>query len=481
MEFSSLFGAHPLATLLIGLFVIELVLFLARAPVHRALDSLGQSIAGGFRLLGRMLYGAAATARERHREAVIAAGRTEMEKKIDRELGRISDGFAKELGRYPELHRQLESVTKDLRADLDASRASPPDPPGWGKSVDAVAAMAQGGDAAAKRLLGDVRRVVVEGEKRVLCEYREDAAKRHRILSKATGHIHELVELVRKTFATVNAALATTKRIDAAMERYEALAAKTEDAVRACSREATIAFVVALGVTGVALGGAFVNFNLIALPMSELVPAGTRVAGVPVATIAALVIVLMEAAAGIFLMDALGVTELLPRIGQLSRGRRRLVGIAAFTALLLLAGIEASLAILREQIVEAGLVVQQALAGQGKVVDEPVASLVPVVGQAVLGFILPFILALVAIPLEMLVANGTAVGGRVVAFGLEGLGALARLMSHGVRQLTRLCGALFDVVIIVPLALSRLVQRSPAPRPAGRLARAVTSEQGVPS
>ena len=74
-------------------------------------------------------------------------------------------------------------------------------------------------------------------------------------------------------------------------------------------------------VLAVALGGAFINFQLIALPMSELVPAGARIGGLPVATVSALVIVLMEVALGIFLMDMLGITELFPKLSPRSRPR----------------------------------------------------------------------------------------------------------------------------------------------------------------
>ena len=64
-----------------------------------------------------------------------------------------------------------------------------------------------------------------------------------------------------------------------------------------------------------------INFQLIALPMSELVPAGARIGGVPVATISALVIVLMETALGIFVMDMLEITDLFPKLATASVGR----------------------------------------------------------------------------------------------------------------------------------------------------------------
>ena len=92
--------------------------------------------------------------------------------------------------------------------------------------------------------------------------------------------------------------------------------------------------------------GGPVNFQLIARPMSELVAGGAWVLGMPVSMIAALVIVLMEVAAGIFVMETLGITQLLPRLSGLPASRRRIVFLVALTGLFLLAAIEASLAIL---------------------------------------------------------------------------------------------------------------------------------------
>ena len=49
---------------------------------------------------------------------------------------------------------------------------------------------------------------------------------------------------------------------------------------------------------------------------------------------------------------------------------------------------------------------------------ESAASRIPVIGQAVLGFVLPWLLALVAMPLEMLVQSGRHMATMIVAFVL---------------------------------------------------------------
>jgi hypothetical protein len=222
-------------------------------------------------------------------------------------------------------------------------------------------------------------------------------------------------------------------------------------------------FLVSLLVTTVAAGGAFVNFHLIALPMSELVPAGTRVAGTHVSTIAALVIVLMETAAGIFVMEALGITELIPRIGRLDRGQRHLILAVALTGLFLLAAIESSLAVLREQIVAADLSLKQSLAGRSAEVTAPAVSSIPVIGQAILGFILPWILAMVALPLEVLVHSGRHVFTRTVAGVIDLAGGILRPLAWGFRQSAKLLTSLVDLAIILPLQLERWFRRQKKP------------------
>ena len=212
-------------------------------------------------------------------------------------------------------------------------------------------------------------------------------------------------------------------------------------------------FVISVVVLTIALGGAFVNFQLIALPMAELVPAGARIGGVPVATISALVIVLMEAAVGIFVMDMLGITELFPKLASIPSSRRRLILGLGLAALFFLASVESSLAILREQIAEADSALKLALAGEeGRVVSEASSSRIPVLGQAVLGFVLPWVLAWSRCrsrccsqrPLRARRARRDR-APRVRTAG-------ARLRTHR-RARDALLASLYDVYIAVPLRL----------------------------
>ena len=208
----------------------------------------------------------------------------------------------------------------------------------------------------------------------------------------------------------------------------------------------------------IAFGAAFINFQLIALPMSELVPAGARVGGVPVSTVSALVLVLMEAALGIFIMDMLGITELFPKLSTIPRARRRLILWLGLGGLFFLASVESSLAILREQIVEAEAALKLSLAGsEAQIVQSASQSMIPVVGQAVLGFILPWVLALVAVPLEMLLDSGRHVMASLAVALLRALGAVVGGAGHVFRHLTGLLTSAYDVYVAIPLRIESML------------------------
>jgi hypothetical protein len=76
----------------------------------------------------------------------------------------------------------------------------------------------------------------------------------------------------------------------------------------------------------------------------------------------------------------------------------------------------------------------------------------------VLGFVLPWILAMIAVPLEMLVQSGRHVMGRALVLVLRGAGGLLRIVGHLVRSLLGALVHAYDIYIIVPLQAERLAR-----------------------
>jgi hypothetical protein len=80
-----------------------------------------------------------------------------------------------------------------------------------------------------------------------------------------------------------------------------------------------------------------------------------------------------------------------------------------------------------------------------------------------LGFILPFALAFIAIPLESLIHSSRTVGGVFLLALVRSLAFLLRVGGTVARQLSRVLTRLYDVAIVVPLLVERLIKaRHPA-------------------
>ncbi len=458
MQSLLLWPQNPVLSVAVLWLVSVVLLWAARAPMLDLLRRLGTGLDEGLAAAARACAAAADGLRERSRAALLAAGSLDLGRKLDREFHGIDRGFSEKLEQYANLHRHLDDLLQELDDDYRKCGDNPPQVPGWSTAAQAIAKIPSSSDPNVHKVLESIRKSSGEAEKKTLAAYREATAHRHKLLGGMGAAWKEVRSLMARMQDAVTRAMETTTRIDGYVEEYRAIRDKEELAARARAYSASKLFVVSVVVLAIALGGAFVNFQLIALPMSELVPAGARIGGVPVATVSALVIVLMEAAAGIFVMDMLGITELFPKLAGIPSSRRRLILSLGLAALFFLASVESSLAVLREQIAEADAALKLALAGEtGRLVTEASSSRIPVVGQAVLGFVLPWVLAMVAVPLEMLLDSGRFVLAGLAVIALHALGHLAHVCGRIAAHASALLASLYDVYIALPLRLEHWI------------------------
>ena len=454
MEFLYIWTDRPLLSLFVLWLGSVILLWAAREPMLQMLRVLGEGLQQGLEAVANWCHSGASSLRERSRESLLAAGTLELHGKLDREFHRIDDGFSDKLEKYSALHRRLDDLLLKVDSDYRSCGEAPPEVPGWASAVESIAKIPTTSDPNVLKVLEGVRKSLQDAERKALESYREESSRRHKILGRMLTYWRDVRNLMTKMKEAVGQALETAGRVSGFVEEYERLRSERESAARALTYSAVKLFITSVLVLGIAFGGAFINFQLIALPMSELVPAGARVGGIPVSTVAALVIVLMEATVGLFVMDMLGITDLFPKLAGVPARRRRLILTLALCGLFFLASVESSLAILREKIVEADAALMMALAGSADVaVTEASRSSIPMVGQAVLGFILPWILAMVAVPLEMFLDSGRHVVALVVAAVLGGLGNLSRVLAHLSRSIGQLMPNLYDVYISIPLRI----------------------------
>ncbi len=482
MEMMYLWPENTIASLFVLWAGSVIFLWAARSAMLRLIEGLGGGVADGFTAIARTCARVADDLRERNRKVLLAAGTRDAQGRLDRELARVDAGFSAQLGQYGSLQRRLDDTLLALETDYQGCGVAPPDVPGWASAIKAIANIPMTGDPNIQKVLDGIRHSSAEAEKRALRAFREDSAKRHKILGSMLPAWKGIRGLLAKMQDSVSQALESSTRINAFVDDYEKVRRGEDETARALTFSAVKFFLVAAGVLTIACGAAFINFQLIALPMSELVPAGARVGGVPVSTVSALVLVLMEGALGIFLMDMLGITDLFPKLGTIPRARRRLILMMALGGLFFLAGVESSLAVLREQIVEAEAALKLTLAGEGsRIVDSASQSRIPVVGQAVLGFILPWILALVAVPLEMLLDSGRHVLASLAVVSLRFLGVIASASGHIARNLTGMTTSIYDVYVAIPLRIESVFREGRIEAPLSGSHRTKVNTAGSPA
>jgi len=153
----------------------------------------------------------------------------------------------------------------------------------------------------------------------------------------------------------------------------------------------------------------------------------------------------------LFLMESLRITRLFPVVGALpDRLRVRMVWIT-FTILTTLAAVEAGLAYMREVLLQDELATSALLRGEAGVTGTADAVWITTVAQMGMGFILPFALTFVAIPLESFVHTLRNVTGAAVAVVLRSITLALRMLANGVRQIGSVLVHLYDLVIFAPL------------------------------
>jgi hypothetical protein len=138
------------------------------------------------------------------------------------------------------------------------------------------------------------------------------------------------------------------------------------------------------------------------------------------------------------------------------RMRRRLM-LASLIFLVILAGIESSLALMRDMLVADKAALMHDLSSSAPAATQGWMSNVPMAGQMIMGFVLPFALAFVAIPLESVVHSLRTVLGVLLVQCMRGLGFVLRFTGVVFRRFAKVFELSYDILIVIPLMLERWV------------------------
>ena len=456
------FAVSALALALVAM----VFLYAARMPMHALIRSVGQALGTPLRMAARWLLAAAAEVQQRNRAVLLAQGKTEVGQRVEREFERLGVIVQRELQGYPALQRKLlEEITR-IEEDYKKCGEVPPPPPEWAEAVATIAKVKSNGNELVQRVLEEIKRSINSIHDKTLADYRRAYERRHKILESFMPFWRSVDKNLVQVEQNMARLQANVRTVDAHMAVYEQINEGTDKAQHALTVSAFTQFAISLLVMLVAAGGAFINFKLIALPMSEMVGAGDYItSSLRTSEVAALVIIFVEASMGLFLLEALRITHLFPRIANLNdRLRTRMLWIA-LTLLVTLAGVEAALALMRDMLIADKQALLQSLATVQPVAQDGWMTHIPTAGQMLLGFMLPFALAFIAIPLESLFHSGRAVGGVFFLALLRSLAFVLRVCGNLARQMSRVLVRLYDVAIVVPLMAERFAKGARAQRP----------------
>ncbi|HEX7046324.1 MAG TPA: hypothetical protein VF275_01960 [Gammaproteobacteria bacterium] len=447
---------YPGLSALLLFLLAALFLYLARTPARAALLALGDALYRTFRLAAVTFTRGGENLAKRNREVLLAQGREATERAIEREFQRVESSVRKELADYPAFHRRLSESITAIEEDYERTRDVPPSPPGWVPAVQAVAEIPKA-DAMVARVLDDIHGSLKKIEARAITEYRADSRQRHHLLKRAMPHWRALLASLASVDKKLQRLLDRAVAIDRHMNDFEEINKGSDRAVRMLSSSSLSQFFISLFVLGIAVGGAIINFNLIARPMSEMVGGTAMIGGLRIADIAALVIILVEISMGLFLMESLRITRLFPVISALDdRMRVRMIWITLFL-LTSLAAVEAGLAFMREILVQDELATAAMLRGEDPAAFQPRFLWITTAAQMGMGFILPFALTFVAIPLETFIHSLRTVLGLVATALLRSFGTLFRVLARFMRGSARFLAAAYDMLIFLPLWIEERV------------------------
>ena len=449
---------NPALSGLIWFVGISAVLFLARSPAQKYILAFGEVMHNAMRLTASAVMSAEKRLQARNREVLLESGREAAERQIEREFERVENSVTRDLAQYPTLQRKLSESVTHIDEDYQQSTEVPPNPPDWCKVVESVAKIESRGDAMVSHILKDIHKSMIKAQDIAIKEHRRSCMERHTVLKRMMPHWRAVKRVLGEVDRNIASILERAKKISRYMDDYEEILKGSDRAVRILSSSAMSQFFVSAFVLAIAVGGAMVNFTLIARPMAEMVGGQNFIAGFKVSEISAMVIILVEISMGLFMMESLRITRLFPVIAALNdKLRVRMIWIT-FGFLFVLACVEAGLAFMREILMQDELATSAML--RGAETSTVVASdfgWITTLAQMGMGFILPFALVFVAIPLETFVHSTRTVVGAVAAAMLRGLAFLLRLIGNVFRYVGKVLVNLYNLLIFAPLWLESLL------------------------
>ena len=424
--------------------ILWVIMCIGRDQLHLAIKSFIRIIHNGMRLTSASVLRAENRLVQRNREVLMADGLEEVERSIERKFERINTAVERDLSKYPAIHRKLSEMVSRFENDYNASADVPISLPNWVTIIKAISNIKHTGDTLVSNMLEEIKETLESQHKEATEKYQNSTKKRHALLSKMLPLWRKLQKVIEEVGTSINNLNIRSQTIDRFMDDYEQIQNKTDRALRRLSSSSLTQFFIAGLAMLIAFGGVVINFNLIALPMSEMVGGASYIGSFKTSDVAGMVIILLELSMGLFLLESLRITRLFPLIGSMDDKKRTWMIWISLILLTVLAGIESSLAFMRDRIATDMEALRLSLAGVEQTAQAK--SIIPMIGQMVMGFIFPFVLAFVAIPFESFIKSFRTVIGLLAAGLLRAIAFLLRLVGNTLFQTGNFLIKLSDLI-----------------------------------
>lgn len=448
-------------SLIIWFLLLSLLFYFMRAPFHQLILSVSRLFYRSLRIASRTLLETKNRLILRNQEVLLSAAREANEHMIEREFDRIDAAIKKDMAGYPAIQHKISETITIIDEDYQKSAEIPPAPPGWVEAIEPITKIQSHGDSMVETILNSIKNGLTKGQEKALELYRKSSKERHEILKGIAPKWRQVNKELTAVDQKMKTVLERSKSIDRHMDAYENIIKNQDKAKLSLSSSSMTQFFIAGFVLAIAIGGAMINFNLIARPMQEMVGGANYMMGYKVSDIAALVIILVEISMGLFLMESLRITRLFPVIGALDDKIRIRMVIVSFVFLLLLASIEAGLAYMRELLSQDDAALLSVLSNHADATIARSGAWITTASQMGMGFVLPFALTFIAIPLESFIhASRTVLGVAIVAL-LQFLAFLCRFIGSVILGLGTLFISLYDLFIFLPLWVESKITKRP--------------------
>ena len=427
-----------------------LVLYLGRTPFHKVVRAGNRLLQQPLKLCVRFLRASALDMRRRNQALLQAEARADAALRVEREWARLDEVVRRDIQGFPALQQALLSEIEQWDAEFKRSGEIPQLSPEWLKAAGAVARLRSAEDPMAERIQSGFKDLAERAQAETLRAHQKAVSARHQALARAQvmwGAVGQALVHMDNQLARVAESAFT---IHEAMARYEILSHKEPHGDRTLVSSAFVRLLVTGFVLFAAAGGMVLNAHLLSGPLRAMgLGAGFEVGGAGTSSIAAGALIALEVVAGLLLFDVLNITHVFGFGASLSKAARRGLLASAITVLGALAALGAILALVRDT-TPLGIPLLKGATLHSVSVWQTSA-------QILLALVLPVVMAFVAIPLEAFIYALRAVLGFVLEAFIQ---VLAFVLRVGARVMAALCdtlSAIYDVLILPPLLLERLL------------------------